>query len=108
LRYRSFLALCADCAALLAWASFSRLDKGHSEFLEMSYGVVNALMIVLALLTKRKALLAGVFGLGWYQGYRAVDVFSRSPHYAKSLLLFDHLCVLVQCVDPLKSRPAAW
>jgi hypothetical protein len=81
------------------------LEKGHSESLELLYGLVNALLVVLALLSRRPSLLVGLLGLGWYQGYRAVDVFARSDHYAPSLRLFDDLCVLARCVDPLKSRP---
>lgn len=71
----------------------------------MIYGSVNCLLIVIALVSKRRVLLVGLFGLGWYQGYRVVDVFNRSKHYAKSLLLYDDFCVLIRCVDPMKSRP---
>lgn len=40
-----------------------------------------------------------------YQGYRAVDMLSQWRHYAKTVMLFDDLCVLARCVDPFKSRP---
>ena len=93
------------CLTFSCSYSLLRLGKGHSESLELLYGLVNAFLLVLALLTRRPSLLVGLFGLGWYQGYRAVDVFSRSEHYASSLQLFDDLCVLARCVHPYKSRP---
>jgi len=107
-RYREFLFIGCDASILLFWISFSRLDKSHSQELEIIYGIFNCFLIVLSLLTKRKALLVGLFGLAWYQGYRAVDVFNRSKHYAQSLLLYDDFCVLIHCVDPLKNRPDHW
>ncbi len=73
--------------------------------LEMIYAGLCGVMVVLALLTRRAPFLLGLLGLAWYQGYRAVDVFSRSRHYARSLLAFDDLCVLARCVDPMRSRP---
>lgn len=107
-RWRHFLAIVCDCAVVVAWVSFSRVDKEHSDALEMMYGASCAVLVLLALLLRRRSLLVGALGIAWYHGWRVVDVWSRSKHYARSLLLFDDACVLLRCVDPLKSRPDAW
>ena len=85
-----------------------RIEKEHSEDLQMIYGTVNVLMLILGLFTRRKSFLLGVLGLGYYQAFRVLDVLSRSRHYARGILLFDDLCVLAKCVDPLSNRPEVW
>lgn len=85
------------------WVSLSRLDKKDPTS-ENLYLLVNATMVLLALLVRKTVMLLGVLGLGWYQGHRAVDVFSRSRLYAKALLAYDDTCVLIRCVNPMTCR----